>query len=1325
MIFPRVKNYLRKKICSRGTVAAILLLIMALMLPAALTAQSFVYVNNQDTTNTVSGFNVLSTGVLQPIVGSPFVTGGAGSTVTCFGLDRMVVTPASSTNANKFIFVSNSGDQTISAFQINTTTGALTLAPGTPAATGLAIDGCGGISLAVTPDGNFLMASSGGAIQSFNIGATGALTPAVLTPAAQPETSVGMKISPNGQFLALSTVTGVSMYTNNNNGSLTAIGAGPFPGLGSGQIAGLEFSCAADTLYANEASGGTSSITDAWSVATTGTLTPIAGSPFLATGQNADVVVLSADNTKLYTSDQLNNAITAFDVVTGGGLINPLAFGGVGTVHAPTGLAIDANGTFLYVADDSVGIAVFGIAANGSLTALSDVTTLAGQTMQSVAAYPTRSCVSADVSLSMNPAITVSAGTTATFTVSVTNPATATGPATVTVSDLLPAGLSFAPATAALPTLPCTFTAGTGSCSQGSTNPLTITFSAIPVGTTSSVDLSVIVSPDLLNNAALTNTATITNRSVIETAAAVNVATSTITVSAVSGPTTLSVPTATASYQGTAALTATLATTGTHGAVSGKTISFTFNGAAVGSAVTNAVGQASLNVSVAGLLVGSYPGAITASFAGDTDFGASSGTGNLTINPAVLTVSSSFSIVYGNPVPTPQPVTITGFVGTDTIAMIATLPTCTSGVLSPVPPVPPATVAISTPAGSYPTSCSVAGLTLANYTFVAVPGVATVAPAPITVVVNNVTRLYGQSNDGPPSVFTSTVTGAKNGELVTPIYVTTADTNSPVGIYQIVPLAPLNYIITSATSGTLTITQAPVTVVVNSVSRVFGTANPLFSGTITGMLPGDGITATYSTTATATSPAGVYPITVQFHDPNFKLGNYTVTITNGTLTIQPATLTIAADSFTRLYGSANPVLTGSVLGLVAGDGITATYTTTATATSPVGSYPITPVISDPLGRLGNYIVTIVNGTLTVNPATLTVNINNATRVYGNANPTFSGTITGLVNGDAITATYTSVGVTSPVGTFPITPIFKDLGAKLGNYTVAIIGGNLTITPAPLTVTAVGGTRLYGGVNPAATITGLKNGDNITATYITPTSASAPGAYTLSPVLVDPNGLAGNYTVTTRTAVLTINKAPLTVTATSSTVVLNTGTPGFTATYTGFVLGETSANLTGTLACTAGVNTIGAHPITCTGQTSANYALTFVAGTATVDYAPVGACTNGPGHQILAPINADGSSIFTRATTATIPAQFSVCDANGKSIGVGGVVTNFRLLQKITGGTTTTLNQNQGGFTFSGSTGVWTSTINTSNPTNLAAGSTYLYQITLNDGTTINFQFSLN
>ena len=59
---------------------------------------------------------------------------------------------------------------------------------------------------------------------------------------------------------------------------------------------------------------------------------------------------------------------------------------------------------------------------------------------------------------------------------------------------------------------------------------------------------------------------------------------------------------------------------------------------------------------------------------------------------------------------------------------------------------------------------------------------------------------------------------------------------------------------------------------------------------------------------------------------------------------------------------------------------------------------------------------------------------------------FSGTITGLQNGDNITATYaTTATVTSPVGTYPITPTLVDPGSKLTNYTVTSTNGTLTVT----------------------------------------------------------------------------------------------------------------------------------------------------------------------------------------------------------------------------------------------------------------------------------------
>src|SRR5204863_4151792 len=112
-------------------------------------------------------------------------------------------------------------------------------------------------------------------------------------------------------------------------------------------------------------------------------------------------------------------------------------------------------------------------------------------------------------------------------------------------------------------------------------------------------------------------------------------------------------------------------------------------------------------------------------------------------------------------------------------------------------------------------------------------------------------------------------------------------------------------------------------------------------------------------------------------DPNNKLGNYRVSIRTGTLTVTllptalPASLPlmeVAADDKTRGYGAANPPLTGTITGLGNGDNITATYTTVATRTSPVGVYAITPVLQDPTGKILDYALTVCNGTLMVTPS---------------------------------------------------------------------------------------------------------------------------------------------------------------------------------------------------------------------------------------------------------------------------------------------------------------------------------------------------------------------
>lgn len=328
---------------------------VALLLPLGLHAQNYVYVTNRTTTsNSVSAFAVDAGGVLTAVPGSPFSTGGAGADVLCAAVDRITINAA-----RNLLFVANSGDQSISVMRINPATGALAAVAGSPFASGLTLDSCAGISLAATPNGNFLMASSNGTIETFNVApTTGALSLAA-TSTSLPTPMVGMKISGNGQ-LAVSHQNSVSVFTINVDGSLTAVAGSPFSKAGTGLIGGIEFNCDGTLLYAGEG-GSTTSITDAWSVAPTGVLTQILGSPFAAAGADSNIVFLTPDNTILLQSDQGSNDLNSFTVNADGTITNIGVFGGVGSTHTPAGLASDNSGLFLYAADDAFGLAVFNI----------------------------------------------------------------------------------------------------------------------------------------------------------------------------------------------------------------------------------------------------------------------------------------------------------------------------------------------------------------------------------------------------------------------------------------------------------------------------------------------------------------------------------------------------------------------------------------------------------------------------------------------------------------------------------------------------------------------------------------------------------------------------------------------------------------------------------------------------------------------------------------------------------------------------------------------------------------------------------------------------
>jgi hypothetical protein len=151
----------------------------------------------------------------------------------------------------------------------------------------------------------------------------------------------------------------------------------------------------------------------------------------------------------------------------------------------------------------------------------------------------------------------------------------------------------------------------------------------------------------------------------------------------------------------------------------------------------------------------------------------------------------------------------------------------------------------------------------------------------------------------------------------------------------------------------------------------------------------------------------------------------------------------------------------------------------------VGTYDITATLSDPGNKLGNYNVTNTKGTLTVTKADLTVKADDKSKTYGDANPAFTGTLTGVKNNDAITDSYgTTATQGSPVGTYNIVPSLSDPNNKLTNYDVTKTNGTLTIGKAALTVTADNKSKTYGDANPSLTpsYTGWKNAD--TASVLT-------------------------------------------------------------------------------------------------------------------------------------------------------------------------------------------------------------------------------------------------
>ncbi len=376
--------------------------------------------------------------------------------------------------------------------------------------------------------------------------------------------------------------------------------------------------------------------------------------------------------------------------------------------------------------------------------------------------------------------------------------------------------------------------------------------------------------------------------------------------------------------------------------------------------------------------------------------------------------------------------------------------------------------------------------------------------------------------------------------------------------------------------------------------------------------PAETIVAGVATSPTVASlAAGPHTISASYSgDPGFSGSN----ALDLPLSVALAPLTITANSATKGYGTVNPAFSASYSGFVNGQGPadltgSPSFQTPASSGSHAGDYPIS--VSGFSSK--NYAITFRSGTLSVTPAPLAIVADSQAKTYGAANPSPTESFVGFVGSDSAASLASPPIVTTPAtpashaGSYPIAVS----GASSSDYAITYQDSTLTITPAPLTISADSKNRPYGAPNPplTASYSGFVNGDS-PASLSTPatlsttaTAASHVGSY---PISVS-GGSSGDYSITFAPGTLRITPAPLTIAAGDSTKPYGSALPPLSATYSGLVDGDTAASLSAPVALATSATAashVGAYPITASGATSADYAITFAPGTLRVTPAPL-------------------------------------------------------------------------------------------------------------------------
>ena len=381
-------------------------------------------------------------------------------------------------------------------------------------------------------------------------------------------------------------------------------------------------------------------------------------------------------------------------------------------------------------------------------------------------------------------------------------------------------------------------------------------------------------------------------------------------------------------------------------------------------------------------------------------------------------------------------------------------------------------------------------------------------------------------------------------------------------------------------------------------TKVYGEDDPTLTATPSELVAGDVLV--YTVTRAEGENVGQYLITVSVTaDAN---PDYEITAKTGVFTITAKGVTVTADDISKTYGEDDPELTVTIDGLVNNEPESLiSYTVNRAEGENAGEYVIT-VTGD--AEQGNYAVTFVNGTFTVDPAPVTVTAEDKTKVYGEDDPEFTATVTGLVNNEPESLiSYTlSRAEGENVGEYTITPSGE---AVQGNYSVTYVNGKLTINRASVTVTAENKTKVYGEDDPTLTWTveGLEFSDTADVLNVNISRAAGQNVDEYA-ITVSGDAEQGNYSVTYVGGTFTITRASVTVTADDLSKVYGEDDPTLTWTADGLKYNDTASVLTVTIERAEGEN-VGEYTITVSGDAEqGNYNVTFAEGTFTITRASV-------------------------------------------------------------------------------------------------------------------------